>query len=410
MADNQAPDYMAQYDYAANEYNPDGRLIDALKSTWKPTDPVKLQSMDQMLSGDASGKDFNPTEHGYKWNGAGFVNPNGSTISVNPDGSVSQATPAYKDYEFNGQYWNPAGENIAWHPDTNTSAYKIDGVEVPINRENMKGIAAYTDSSGKPQMQISKEGVPVFTEPEGTRFTGDWVNTYAPYITSALLGGTTAVAAGAFGAGTTLAGEAAAAGGANAATAGLDLGTNFSGSAYGNGANAASAGINLGTNFAGPAYGNGANVASAGLDLGTNFTGPAYDGVMTNAAPYAGDSKYAAQDVMQQSRDTAMSSGPTAWDTGKAGLSTLQKAMLIRSGLNAFSQMTGGGGTSGGGGGGAGSNYNYTNYPYLANPQQNTIQMKTGRDVSGTGTTTAGYPVGLDTSRQAALMANLLRG
>ena len=97
---------------------------------------------------------------------------------------------------------------------------------------------------------------------------------------------------------------------------------------------------------------------------------------------------------------------------GATGLSALQKAMLLRSGIGALGQMTGGSqiGGGSGGGGGAGSNYNYTNYPYLANPQQNTIQMKTGRDVSGTGTTTAGLPIGLDTSRQAALLANLLRG
>ena len=252
MADNQAPDYMAQYDYAANGYNPDGRLIDALKSTWKPTDPVKLQTMDQMLAGDNSGKSFNPTEHGYEWNAdyGRFMNPNGSTILVNPDGSVVNATPAYKDYEFNGQYFNPAGENVSWNPEKNQSAYKLGGVEVPIGRENMKGIAAYTDQSNNPQMQIDRSGQAIFTEPEGLRYTGNFMDdTGAPILAGLVLGGTTALASGAFGAGTTLAGEAAAAGGANAASAGLDLGTNFSGSAYGNGANAASAGLDLGTNF-----------------------------------------------------------------------------------------------------------------------------------------------------------------
>lgn len=175
------------------------------ESTWTPDQPVKLQSMDQMLSGDASGKEFNPTEHGYKWNGQGFVNPNGSTISVNPDGSVSQATPAYKDYEFNGQYWNPAGENVAWHPEKNQSAYKLGGVEVPINPANMKGIAAYTDQNGNPQMQINKEGLPVFTEPEGIRQSPLWMDEVgAPLLASLAMGG-----AGALGAGTTLATEAA---------------------------------------------------------------------------------------------------------------------------------------------------------------------------------------------------------
>lgn len=377
MADSQIPDWLAQSD------NPDGRLVDALKSTWKPTDPVKLQSIDQMLSGDASGKEFNPTENGYKWNGAGFVNPNGSTISVNPDGSVSQATPAYKDYEFNGQYWNPAGENIAWHPDTNTSAYKINGVEVPINRENMKGIAAYTDANGKPQMQINKEGIPVFTEPEGTRFTGDWVNTYAPYITSAVLGGTTAAAAGAFGAGTTLAGEAAASGAsAWPGVSSADLGTTAT---------------NVASNTV--PY---SNIGISSADLGTTGTNVAYDGAINNAAPYAGDSKYAAQDVMQQSRDVTASGGPTAWDAGKTGLSNAGKAMLLSKALSGFNkqpaQTVAGGGSYGGGGG-----WNYQNQPFLSNQQQPDIFAKTGSNVSGYS------PPSLDITRSNNLMANLIR-
>jgi len=191
-----------------------GRYVEAPKETgsWTPDQPVKLQSMDQMLAGDASGKDFNPTEHGYEWNGAGFVNPNGSALSVDQNGFVTQALPSLKDYEFNGKYWNPAGENISWNPEKNQTAYKIGGVEVPIEREATKGIAAFTDAEGKPRMQMDQNNLPIFTLPEGTRFTGDWVNTYAPYITSALLGGTTALASGAFGAGTTLAGEAGGAG------------------------------------------------------------------------------------------------------------------------------------------------------------------------------------------------------
>ena len=388
MADNQAPDYMAQYDYAANGYNPDGRLIDALKSTWKPTDPVKLQTMDQMLAGDNSGKSFNPTEHGYEWNAdyGRFMNPNGSTILVNPDGSVVNATPAYKDYEFNGQYFNPAGENVSWNPEKNQSAYKLGGVEVPIGRENMKGIAAYTDQSNNPQMQIDRSGQAIFTEPEGLRYTGNFMDdTGAPILAGLVLGGTTALASGAFGAGTTLAGEAATTGISSA-----DLGTTLT--------NVPSSTVPY------------SNIGISSADLGATGTNVAYDGIINNAAPYAGDSQYAAQDVMQQARDTAMSSGPTAWNTGNAGMSTMQKIMLARAGMNALGQMTGGGGTSGGGGGGGGSLFNYSNNPYLSNAQQNTIQMKTGRDVSGMGTTTAGYPVGLDTSRQAALMANLLRG
>jgi hypothetical protein len=316
------------------------------------------------------------------------MNPNGSTILVNPDGSVVNATPAYKDYEFNGQYFNPAGENVSWNPEKNQSSYKLGGVEVPIGRENMKGIAAYTDQSNNPQMQIDRSGQAIFTEPEGLRYTGNFMDdTGAPILAGLVLGGTTALASGAFGAGTTLAGEAATTGISSA-----DLGTTLT--------NVPSSTVPY------------SNIGISSADLGATGTNVAYDGIINNAAPYAGDSQYAAQDVMQQARDTAMSSGPTAWNTGNAGMSTMQKIMLARAGMNALGQMTGGGGTSGGGngGGGGGSLFNYSNNPYLSNAQQNTIQMKTGRDVSGMGTTTAGYPVGLDTSRQAALMANLLRG
>jgi hypothetical protein len=195
-----------------------GRYVEAApktESTWTPDQPVLLQSMDQMLAGDASGKAYNPTEHGYEWNGAGFVNPNGSTLSVGPSGVVTQATPSLKDYEFNGKYWNPAGENIAWHPETSTTAYKIGGVEVPIEREATKGIAAFTDAEGKPRMQMDQNNLPIFTLPEGTKYTGNFMaDTGAPILASLALGGAAAFGSGAIGAGTTMAGEAAAAGSA----------------------------------------------------------------------------------------------------------------------------------------------------------------------------------------------------
>ena len=210
---------MASGGIAALRFDDGGDVQQAPQAepTWTPDQPVKLQTMTQMLGSEedrAGGKSFNPTEHGYKWDTeyGKFMNPNGSTLSVNLDGSVSSATPAYKDYEFNGKYWNPAGENVTWNPDTSTSAYKIGGVEVPIGREHMKGIAALTDASGTPKMQIDEAGQAIFTEPEGLRYTGNFMaDTGAPMIAGALLAGTTALAGGAFGsAGTTMAGEAAA--------------------------------------------------------------------------------------------------------------------------------------------------------------------------------------------------------
>ena len=199
------------------------------ESTWTPDQPVKLQSMDQMLAGDASGKDFNPTEHGYEWNGRGFINPNGSTLSVDSNGFVTQALPSLKDYEFNGKYWNPAGENISWNPEKNQTAYKIGGVEVPIERQATKGIAALTDAEGKPRMQMDQNNQPIFTQPEGITQSKLFMDEYgAPFLASLALGGTMAAASGAFGAGTTMAN----AGAAGPATAGMNLGTNFTGSAY----------------------------------------------------------------------------------------------------------------------------------------------------------------------------------
>ena len=222
---------MASGGIAALRFDDGGDVQQAPQAepTWTPDQPVKLQTMTQMLGSEedrAGGKSFNPTEHGYKWDTeyGKFMNPNGSTLSVNLDGSVSSATPAYKDYEFNGKYWNPAGENVTWNPDTSTSAYKIGGVEVPIGREHMKGIAALTDASGTPKMQIDEAGQAIFTEPEGLRYTGNFMaDTGAPMIAGALLAGTTALAGGAFGsAGTTMAGEAAAGAVPAAGTAGSE--------------------------------------------------------------------------------------------------------------------------------------------------------------------------------------------
>ena len=199
---------------AQGNFDDSGRWQEAApqaEPTWKPTDPVKLQSMDQMLAGDASGKSYNPTEHGYEWNGRGFINPNGATLSVDANGTVTQALPSHKDYEFNGQYWNPAGENIAWHPETNQTAYKVDGVEVPIERQATKGIAALTDASGKPQMQMDANNQPIFTQPEGITQSKLWMDEYgAPLLASAALGGAAALGSGAIGAGTTMANAGAA--------------------------------------------------------------------------------------------------------------------------------------------------------------------------------------------------------
>jgi hypothetical protein len=119
------------------------------------------------------------------------------------------------------------------------------------------------------------------------------------------------------------------------------------------------------------------------------------------------------QGANAKSTADAIAAANAAAKTG--GLSGMQKALLLRSGINSLGQIAGGRGTEGmssGGtsGGGSAGGYNYANMPFLANPQSNQTYMKTGADVSGSGTTTTGMPVQLDTTRHNILMANLLRG
>ena len=53
-----------------------------------------------------------------------------------------------------------------------------------------------------------------------------------------------------------------------------------------------------------------------------------------NAAPYAGDSQYAAQDVMQQARDTSVPSGsPTSWDNGLSSTMSVSNAANLAKSL-----------------------------------------------------------------------------
>jgi len=311
-----------------------GRYVEAPKETgsWTPDQPVLLQTMDQMIAGDTSGKSFNPTEHGYKWDAeyGKFMNPNGSTLLVGSTGAVINATPALKDYEFNGQYWNPAGENVSWNPEKNQTAYKIGGVEVPIGRENMKGIAALTDAEGKPRMQIDKSGQPIFTEPEGLHYTGNFMaDTGAPMIAGLLLGGTTALASGAFGAGTTMAGEAAAAG-SSAAYPGIssaDLGTTLT--------NVPSSTVPY------------SNIGLSSADLGTTATNAinvspngiaSLEAIPTNTLTNADLAK------MAQMGDVGGSPGyKLAADT--AGMNMYQKAALGTLALKGLSGGSGGGGT-----------------------------------------------------------------
>jgi len=308
-------------------FDDSGNWIEAIKETgsWKPDQPVLLQSMDQMLSGDASGKSYNPTEHGYEWNGSGFVNPNGATLSVDQNGVVTQALPSLKDYEFNGKYWNPAGENIAWHPETSTTAYKVDGVEVPIERQATKGIAALTDAEGKPRMQIDQNGQPIFTQPEGITQSKLWMDEYgAPLLASAVLGGTTALAGGAFGsAGTTLANAGAT--GAGAAYPGIssaDLGTTLT--------NVPSSTVPY------------SNVGLSSADLGTTATNAV--NAVPNVANVVPSGPLTSADLAKMAQMGDVGGSPAyklAADTGMTNMQKLALASLAAKGLTSGGTQAG---------------------------------------------------------------------
>ena len=149
----------------------------------------------------------------------------------------------------------------------------------------------------------------------------------------------------------------------------------------------------------------GSTAATGGFGLNAAGTGATFGSLTAPTAGYTFGG-------LSASQVPTLAGGLSLGSAGAAGLTAAQKAMLIRSAGNALGQTFGGSGTEGmssGGGGGAGG-YNYANMPFLANPQQNQTFMKTGADVSGSGTTTTGMPVQLDTTRHNILMANLLRG
>jgi hypothetical protein len=149
-----------------------------------------------------------------------------------------------------------------------------------------------------------------------------------------------------------------------------------------------------------------AGTTTGGFGLNAAGTGATYGSLTAPTAGYT-------YGGLSASQVPTLTSGLSLSGAGAGGMSALQKAQLIRSGANALGQAFGGGqnttGDSSGGGSSAG-NYSYANMPFLANPQSNQTFMKTGQDVSGSGTTVTGMPVQLDTTRHNLLMANLLRG
>lgn len=326
-------------------------------------------------------------ESGSSLGSGQYVLNDGSTMRVSGEGVVQSATPARNEYTLNAQgYYQPTGSNLTWRGDQNTLTKNIGGVEVQVPNIYHKG--GYQNAQGN--IAVDANGVPVALAPNylDSGFGESGLSDAAPYITALTLAAFgMPVGAMAF-EGIVPASETVMGSLGSGATASGGFGLNASqvpnlGASLG-----ATGGTTAGTG----ATGFGITAPSAGYTFGGINAGALGTGVPASLAmPTTG----------------ALAGGTTG---ASSGLTGMQKAMLIRSGMNALNQMTGGsdaGGTSGGGGSG---NYNYASMPFLANPQQNQTFMKTGSDVSGSGITTAGMPVQLDTTRHNLLMANLLRG
>jgi hypothetical protein len=303
-------------------------------------------------------RNFNPSldEAGNYIGGGTYVLNDGSQMFVGADGTVTGATPARNEYTLNDQgYYQPTGSGLTWDGNSNTLTKKIGDTNVMVSPYYQKG--GYQDEQGN--MRLDENGVPIALAPNfiDSGYGKSGMQDAAPYIAAAL------------------------------ALAATGMPTGFEGMVAPSETLMGSLGASSG--------GFGLNAAGTGNTFGS-LTAPSagytYGGLSASQVP-------------------TLTSGLTLSGAGAGGLTAMQKAQLIRSGANALGQaFTGGQNTTGGGGGGSAGGYNYANMPFLANPQQNQTYMKTGADVSGTGTTTTGMPVQLDTTRHNLLMANLLRG
>ena len=307
-------------------------------------------------------RNFNPAldNEGNYVGGGTYVLNDGSQMFVGADGIVTGATPARDEYTLNQEnYYQPTGSGLTWDSNSNTLSKKIGGINVPVSPYYQKG--GYQDEQGN--MRLDENGSPLPLAPNfiDSGYGESGLSDAAPYIAAAL------------------------------ALAATGMPTGFEGM------------VPASQTLAG---GFGAGTTTGGFGLNAAGTGGTYGSVTAPTAGYT-------YGGLSASQVPTLTSGLTLSGAGAGGMSAMQKAQLIRSGANALGQAFGGGqnttGDSSGGGSSAG-NYSYANMPFLANPQSNQTFMKTGQDVSGSGTTVTGMPVQLDTTRHNLLMANLLRG
>ena len=302
-----------------------------------------------------------------------YKDSNGGTATVDSSGNPVGYTP--------GQSWYQ--QQYAAHPDAVRSGmnneqylalgpldqtYNLNGQNVPI--------------TGAYEYQIDPKTGALTNNPvdrqQSSNFT-DWATTPSGALT---LGA--AVLGSAFGGSALLGGEAAgAAGGGAAAGTGATETAGTIGASDASTVGSTGYGLNAGAPTVGAYSPSGAAATQSSLGLGYAPTGLETSSIgmggTTGAGSLAGiTSSETAAGLGGASLGTGLTAQQLAQYEGasKTGLSALQKAQLLRMGVNSLSKMTGG--TGGGGystmaGGTGGMTAYQRQNPYLSTAQQNTV-------------------------------------
>lgn len=388
-----------------------GREADPSAYAWagelNSDDPNSIANLARRISASEEAKTYSAANPDSQWNYLESISKEGApTAAFDTSGMQYLGSNNYMDRAGNTVQMDENGNAISYKPSaswydeqlkSNPNALRglnyrnqtylasgplqqtmnFQGKEIPME------LAEYQvdPQTGKFIKGATGENVPVRMKDKEYNMWDDWATPVAVVALPALMAGG-AYAAGAYGAG----------------AAGGTLG-------------AEGAGALTTTELLGGA--GGSFVPTAGT--GASFTLPAGATAATSSG-FAGISPELAAELGLEGSSSGLSGTGASGDVlanmgieSTSGLSNMQKAQLVRSGINSLSSGVSNGAQIGGGGSGGG-NYNYANMPFLANPQNNQTYMKTGADVSGSGITTAGMPVQLDTTRHNLLMANLLRG
>jgi len=305
-----------------------------------------------------------------------YKDASGGTVTVDSTGKSVGYTPTQSWYQ----------DQYAAHPDAIRSGmnnekylalgpldqtYNLNGQNVPI--------------TGAYEYQIDPKTGALTNTPvdrqQSSNFT-DWATTPAGALTLGAL-----VMGGAAGAGALAGGEAAGAGAGYGSmdsymgSAGLNAGTYGAGDASAVGSTGY--GLNAGAPTVGAYSPSGAAATQSSLGLGYAPTGLETSSIgmggTTGAGSLAGiTGSETAAGLGGASLGTGLTAQQLAQYEGasKTGLSALQKAQLLRMGVNSLSKMTGG--TGGGGystmaGGTGGMTAYQRQNPYLSTAQQNTV-------------------------------------